>query len=77
MPKSRKRKPLVMLSPLILATALAGCITPTNSSATNRTVTNGVACGAFSPITWSSKDTAETVLQIKQHNAAWIALCRK
>lgn len=35
------------------------------------------ACTAFVPITFSAtKDTAETVLQVRQHNAAWSMLCR-
>lgn len=32
-------------------------------------------CSAFVPILWSSKDTKETIIQIKAHNAAWAALC--
>jgi len=34
-----------------------------------------VACSSFEPIYWSSNDTAETVSQIKGHNAAGKALC--
>jgi hypothetical protein len=34
------------------------------------------ACAAFAPIYWSTRDTAKTVAQVKQHNAAWRALCR-
>jgi len=33
------------------------------------------SCIAYQPITWSSKDTKETILQIKTHNAVWTALC--
>lgn len=32
-------------------------------------------CLAFQPILWSAKDTAGTVRQISEHNAAWDALC--
>jgi len=34
-----------------------------------------VACKAFEPIYWSSRDTAETIIAVKQHNAAWLAIC--
>ena len=35
------------------------------------------SCSAFQPITYSAiGDTAETVTQVRQHNAAWEALCR-
>ena len=32
-------------------------------------------CSAFIPISWSSKDTQGSIIQIKAHNAAWVALC--
>lgn len=37
-----------------------------------------VACdpNTFKPITWSKKDTPLTVAQIKEHNAAWGAICK-
>lgn len=35
------------------------------------------ACTAFTPITYSAvADTSGTVIQVRQHNAAWTALCR-
>ena len=34
-----------------------------------------VACKAFAPIYWSAEDTDETILAIKQYNAAWLAIC--
>jgi hypothetical protein len=34
------------------------------------------ACLSFEPITWSQKDTDETVRQVKAHNAVWKALCK-
>ena len=33
------------------------------------------ACKAFAPIYWSERDTDETILAVKAHNAAWRALC--
>lgn len=45
---------------------LAGC---------GRTV--DTSCTAFGPITYSAgADTKETILQVRQHNAAWTALCQ-
>ena len=35
-----------------------------------------VACKAFAPIYWSERDTDETILAVKAHNAAWLAICR-
>ena len=37
--------------------------------------TDKVVCQSFSGIYWSSKDTPKTVEQVKEHNAAWKALC--
>lgn len=35
------------------------------------------ACIAFSPVTYSAEgDTADTVRQVREHNAAWDAVCR-
>jgi hypothetical protein len=49
---------------------LPGCATTTDSVGTE-----AVACSAFEPIRWSSKDTDETIRQAKEHNAAWITIC--
>ena len=36
-----------------------------------------VACKAFLPISFSAeRDTAETILEIREHNAAYGAICR-
>lgn len=34
-----------------------------------------VACKSFRAITWDPKDTDQTIVQVKQHNAAYDALC--
>lgn len=50
----------------LVSLALAACAT--------RTV--DTTCTAFGTITYSAvEDTAETVTQVRQHNAAWSALC--
>jgi hypothetical protein len=49
---------------------LADCATTTASVGTD-----AVACSTFEPIRWSKKDTDDTIRQVKEHNAAWVALC--
>ncbi len=49
---------------------LPGCATTTASVATY-----AVACSAFDPIWWSSRNTDETIRQAKEHNAAWASIC--
>lgn len=66
---STRRWLLVALLALAMPT-LAGCAT--------KTATDGrtdVSCAAFEPLRWSRRDTAETIRQAKEHNAAWDALC--
>lgn len=51
---------------ILAALLLAGC---------GKTVTD-TACTAFVPITYSaSQDTESTVTQVRQHNAAYRAIC--
>jgi hypothetical protein len=35
------------------------------------------ACTLFAPITWSSRDTADTRRQIAVHNSKWECRCRQ
>jgi hypothetical protein len=58
----------LLLMPLLI---LAGCATTTASVGTD-----AIACSAFEPIRWSNKDTDDTIRQVKEHNAAWKAICR-
>jgi hypothetical protein len=51
---------------------LPGCATTTAFVGTD-----AVACSAFEPIWWSKKDTDETIRQVKEHNAAWMAACQR
>jgi hypothetical protein len=60
------RAALLLIPPLILA----GCATMTASVGID-----AVACSAFEPIRWSKKDTDGTIRQVKEHNAAWAAIC--
>jgi hypothetical protein len=34
-----------------------------------------VACGSFKPVYWSRTDSAQTIAQVKEHNAAGKSLC--
>lgn len=60
-----------LLAMLLSGILLASCATMTASSVP----TDRVACGSFEPIYWSAKDTAPTVAQVKEHNAAGKAIC--
>lgn len=66
-----------MLTGIFLAT-MAALLTGCQTSATVETKPEDhavLACYAFEPIHWSSKDTPVTVKQISQHNAVWDAMC--
>ncbi len=49
--------------------ALAGCNT-------TRTAETSAVCSIFPPITYSSADTPETVIQIRRHNAGYGSYCK-
>ena len=57
----------LLLTPLLI---LPGCVTTTGSAGSD-----AVACGAFESIRWSKYDTDDTIKQVKEHNAAWKAVC--
>lgn len=56
---------------LFLSLTVAGCTTTMGSSGPTK-----LTCTSFPPISWSGKDTPETVKQVKAHNAARKAVCR-
>ena len=75
---SPKRTRLALL--LSVTLPLAACQALTNTAATDlppEVDPVAVACQAFKPITWSSRDTPETAVQIVAFNAAWDSLCLK
>lgn len=53
---------------IALSAMLAGCQT-TGGAGTD------VGCDAFVPLTWSKTDTIGTARGVREHNAAWNALC--
>lgn len=61
------------------ALAIASITLPMQSCSTLETVTPSDAlCISDKPITFSAmKDTPETVKQVREHNAAWDAVCSK
>lgn len=58
------------LAPLALLLPLAACAT------TTRTVVTDTSCKSFVPIRYSRHDTAATIQQAIEHNAAYDALCK-
>jgi len=74
--RSKKPALLALACALSLTPTLSGCATlMTVFAATERPDASAVACGALAPITWSRGDTDDTIRQIREHNAAWTALC--
>lgn len=52
----------------------SSCAT-TGSGGTDPLPGAGAFCAIAKPITWSSRDTPETVLEVKAHNAVGKRLC--
>lgn len=63
------------LSALLLSVSLTACATTTGSSGPTEPPPKPTACAVFKPIYWSGKDSDETLKQVREHNAAWKALC--
>lgn len=54
----------------LLALSLTACAKTTGTGATDVLAFEKKAvCTAFLPITWSKRDTDQTILEVKQHNA--------
>lgn len=70
--RTTSRNALALLVIALSLPILAGCVTTTDSSAGIR-----VYCDNADPITWSDKDTDETIRQAKANNAVWKELCGK
>lgn len=62
---------LKKLAPLALLLPLQACATTTRTSVID------TSCKSFVAIHYSRKDTAGTIQQVREHNAAWDALCGK
>jgi hypothetical protein len=55
---------------LLAILLIAGCQTTTHTGATK------AVCSIFPPITYSKADTAETITQVRRHNAGYDSYCR-
>lgn len=67
-----KRPATLVVLPLLAMPILTGCATMTAIGGR----TDSVACSAFEPIRWSARDTDTTIRSVKEHNAAWEAVCK-
>lgn len=59
--------------PLLAMPILTGCATTTATGGR----TDAVPCSAFEPIRWSHRNTDPTIRAVKEHNAAWTAVCKQ
>lgn len=57
--------------PLLLMSLLTGCASPTSISGKTETI----VCEVWRPVSWSAKDTDQTIREIKLNNAAHDAYC--
>jgi hypothetical protein len=80
-PTSAYRRPLrpLLLLPLLalLPLTLSGCATkirPVEISASR--VNTAAACRVLKPVTWSKRDTRETIDGVRKNNAARAKVCR-
>lgn len=73
MKQSNGRRLLAILCVLSMSAIQTACIATTGTVVTSVDSIR-VACGAFEPIKWSSRDTDLTIRQAKEHNAAGKAL---
>ena len=67
------RQPMLALAAASLMLSLTGCARTMVSAGTDA----GMACRAFAPIRYSRADTQDSQRQSREHNAAWLALCKK
>lgn len=69
--KSASTKPM-LLALMLTSLPMAGCTTLGNGTSTRYVDTS---CEAFRPITYSGRDTTETVAEVRAHNRAYDAIC--
>lgn len=70
--KSQMLTPRGLLFGLIFCCILNGCATTTGSGATDG---HASFCSVATPIYWSKEDTAATIAQAREHNAAGVKIC--
>lgn len=57
---------------ILLMFPLMGC-----SSRTGTVETNGAVCEVWRDVSWSSKDTTPTIIEVKQNNARREGWCKR
>lgn len=73
-PSRKPTTPVLML--LCAMLTLNGCASLTGSDVTKPPVAGASTfCSIAKPITWSSRDTDETIRGVKEHNAVGTRLC--
>jgi hypothetical protein len=76
-PIMRSRKPLLLESMLLAATPiLSACAKTMGLGAIEPIQGADTFCTVAKPIIWSSRDTDETIREVKKHNAVYVRLCR-
>ncbi len=69
-------KPMPRASMLLFVMlTLSGCGTTTGSAVIEPVAGADTFCRVAKPITWSSRDTDETIREVKAHNAVFARLC--
>lgn len=70
-------KPTLRASMLLFVTlTLSACGHLTGSVGTEPVRGAETFCAIAQPITWSARDTDQTIREVKSHNATGVALCR-
>lgn len=71
--------PLPPLTKLVPTCAILSLVTLTSCATmtVSAVPTDKVYCSASQPIYWSKSDTDKTIAQVKEHNAAFVAICGK
>ena len=61
---------------LVVASAVLPMLSACKMTGTSAKTEPQWECLAFQPVRWSSRDTVQTISQVKQHNAVWKELCQ-
>lgn len=69
------RRPIRLALMLMLSMSVTACATMTGTSGINPRGAVDTSCDAFRPISWSSKDTDQTIREAKAHNRVYATLC--
>lgn len=77
MPTMPFAKPMLRaLTPLCVILTLNGCASRPASCVIEPVAGADSFCRIAKPITWSARDTDETIRGVKEHNAVFVRLCQ-